>query len=67
MDIFRNQDQNQKLPSATPSPLTPPDLSEEAHKYRQSQEQGEIPFLAERSSEHILKIRNANFQKETKQ
>ena len=46
MDIFRNQDQNQKLPSATPSPLTPPDLSEEAHKYRQSQEQGEIPFLA---------------------
>merc|ERR1712048_1119535 len=46
MDIFRNQDQNHKLPSATPSPLTPPDLSEEAHKYRQSQEQGEIPFLA---------------------
>ena len=31
--------------SVTPSPLTPPDLSEEAHKYRQSQEQGEIPFL----------------------
>ena len=55
MDIFRPKDNNQKSPkpsksnqiTVTPSPLTPPDLSEEAHKYRQSQEQGEIPFLSE--------------------
>ena len=46
MDLFQNQNQNTRIPSATPSPLTPPDLSEEAHKYRQSQEQGEVPFLA---------------------
>ena len=46
MDLFKNQDQKNQIPSATPSPLTPPDLSEEAHKYRQSQEQGEVPFLS---------------------
>ena len=46
MDIFRGTARPSVGEiSVTPSPLTPPDLSEEAHKYRQSQEQGEIPFL----------------------
>ena len=46
MDIFRGTPRpSGGQISVTPSPLTPPDLSEEAHKYRQSQEQGEIPFL----------------------
>lgn len=46
MDIFHGKKNNeQNTIKVTPSPLTPPDLSEESNKYKTSQEHGEIPFL----------------------